>query len=298
MNTVVAVLLDGMVFSSYLFLVSVGLTIIFGVMKVLNLAHGAFYAWGAYAAAYLIGRAAAAGWADPWAFPIIFVAALAVGVVLGLALELGVLRFLQDRDEILVVLATFGILLMLEDAIMLVFGTDPYFAPQPMMALGHVEIGGIARDVYGLTMIALALAVATAVWLGLRRSRFGKVLSTVIYDRELAATLGINVRTVFLCTFVLGAVLGALGGAYVAPTTSVVPGLGMEVIVISFAVVVIGGMGSVPGAFAGSLIVGLVRALAVHKFPEYELFVIYVVMALVLVFKREGLFGPPRLRRI
>ena len=105
-------------------------------------------------------------------------------------------------------------------------------------------------------------------------------------------------RTVFLGTFVLGAVLGALGGAYVAPTTSVVPGLGMEVIVISFAVVVIGGMGSVPGALAGSLIVGLVRALAVHKFPEYELFVIYVVMALVLVFKREGLFAPSRLRRI
>lgn len=298
MNTAIAVLLDGLVFSSYLFLVSLGLTVIFGVMKVLNLAHGAFYAWGAYAAAYLIGRASAAGWADPWGFAIIFAAALLVGVVLGLALELGILRFLQDRDETLVVLATFGILLMLEDAIMAVFGTDPYFAPQPMMVLGHVEIGGIARDVYGLTMIGLALVVAAAMWLGLRRTRFGRVLSTVIYDRELAATLGINVRAVFLGTFVLGAVLGALGGAYVAPTTSVVPGLGMEVIVISFAVVVIGGMGSVPGAFVGSLIVGLVRAFAVHKFPEYELFVIYVVMALVLGFKREGLFGPPRLRRI
>lgn len=298
MDTAVAVLLDGLVFSSYLFIVSLGLTIIFGVMKVLNLAHGAFYAWGAYAAAYLIGRAAAAGWSDYWGFAIIFGAALLVGVILGMALELGILRFLQDRDETLVVLATFGILLMLEDAIMAVFGTDPYFAPQPMMVLGNVELGGIARDVYGLSMIGLALAVAAAVWLGLQRTRFGKVLSTVIYDRELALTLGIDVRKVFLGTFVLGAVLGALGGAYVAPTTSVVPGLGMEVIVISFAVVVIGGMGSVPGALVGALVVGLVRAFAVHKFPEYELFVIYVVMALVLVFKREGIFAPPRLRKI
>jgi branched-chain amino acid transport system permease protein len=298
MDTAVAVLLDGLVFSSYLFIVSLGLTIIFGVMKVLNLAHGAFYAWGAYGAAYLIGRAAAAGWSDYWGFPIIFGAALLVGVILGMALELGILRFLQDRDETLVVLATFGILLMLEDAIMAVFGTDPYFAPQPMMVLGNVELGGIARDVYGLSMIGLALAVAAAVWLGLQRTRFGKVLATVIYDRELALTLGIDVRKVFLGTFVLGAVLGALGGAYVAPTTSVVPGLGMEVIVISFAVVVIGGMGSVPGALVGALVVGLVRAFAVHKFPEYELFVIYVVMALVLVFKREGIFAPPRLRKI
>jgi len=297
-DVAVAVLLDGLVFSSYLFIVSLGLTIIFGVMKVLNLAHGAFYAWGAYGAAYLIGRAAAAGWSDLWGFALIFGAALVVGAILGVALELGILRHLQDRDETLVVLATFGILLMLEDAIMAVFGTDPYFAPQPMMALGHVEIAGIARDVYGLSMIVLALAIAAAVGLGIGRTRFGKVLSTVIYDRELALTLGIDVRKVFLGTFVLGAMLGALGGAYVAPTTSVVPGLGMEVIVISFAVVVIGGMGSVPGALVGALVVGLVRAYAVHKFPEYELFVIYVVMALVLVVKREGIFAPPRLRKI
>jgi len=298
METLIAVVLDGLVFSSYLFIVSHGLTIMFGVMKVLNLAHGGFYAWGAYTAAFLIGRAAGAGWPDFAGFGIIFVAALLVGVVMGLAIELGILRFLHNRDETLVVLATFGILLMLEDAIMAVFGTDPFFAHQPMTLLGHVEIGGIPRDVYGLTMILLAFVIALAMWLGMKRTRFGKVLSAVVYDREIALTLGINFRKVFVGTFVLGAVLGALGGAYIAPTTSVVPGLGMEVIVISFAVVVIGGMGSIPGALAGSLIVGLVRAAAVHKFPEYELFVIYVVMALVLTFRREGLFAPPKLRRI
>jgi branched-chain amino acid transport system permease protein len=147
-------------------------------------------------------------------------------------------------------------------------------------------------------MIGLAFLVGLLVWLAFKRTRFGKLLSAVMYDREIALAFGIDVRRVFVGTFVVGAVLGALGGAYVAPTTSVVPGLGMEVIVVSFAVVVIGGMGSIPGALVGSLIVGLVRALAVHKFPELELFVIYVVMALVLIFRKEGLFAPAKLRRI
>jgi len=298
METAIAVLLDGLTFSSYLFIVSLGLTIIFGVMKVLNLAHGGFYAWGAYSAAFLIGRAANAGWPDWSGFVIIFASALAVGIVMGLVIELGILRFLHDREEALVVLATFGILLMLEDGIMAVFGTDPFFAHQPMSALGHVDIGGIARDVYGLTMIALAFAVAVLAWLAFKRTRYGKLLSAVIYDREIALAFGIDVRRLFVLTFVAGAALGALGGAYVAPTTSVVPGLGMEVIVVSFAVVVIGGMGSIPGALVGALIVGLVRALAVHKFPELELFVIYAVMALVLIFRKEGLFAPAKPRRI
>jgi branched-chain amino acid transport system permease protein len=298
LDTGIAVVLDGLTFSSYLFIVSLGLTIIFGVMKVLNLAHGGLYAWGAYTAAFLIGRAAAAGWPDWAGFPIILGAALLVGTVLGWALEFGILRFLRGRDEALVVLATFGILLMLEDAIMAVFGTDPFFAYQPMTYLGHVDIGGIARDLYGLTMIGTALVVAVAAWAGFKWTRFGKLLSTVIYDRELALTLGIDVNRLFLGTFIIGAILGALGGAYVAPTTSVAPGLGMEVIVVSFAVVVIGGMGSIPGALVGSLIIGLVRSLAVHKFPEYELFVIYVVMALVLAFRREGLFAPAKVRII
>jgi branched-chain amino acid transport system permease protein len=298
METAIAVLLDGLTFSSYLFIVSLGLTIIFGVMKVLNLAHGGFYAWGAYTAAFLIGRAAAAGWPDWAGFAIILGAALIVGIVLGLGIELGLLRFLHNRDEALVVLATFGILLMLEDGIMAVFGTDPFFAHQPMTVLGNVDVGGIPRDVYGLSMIGLAFLVGLLVWLAFKRTRFGKLLSAVMYDREIALAFGIDVRRVFVGTFVVGAVLGALGGAYVAPTTSVVPGLGMEVIVVSFAVVVIGGMGSIPGALVGSLIVGLVRALAVHKFPELELFVIYVVMALVLIFRKEGLFAPAKLRRI
>lgn len=298
MNTAITILLDGLVFSSYLFIVSVGLTIIFGVMKILNVAHGAFYAWGAYTAAFLIGLAANAGWPDWAGFGIIFFSAILVGLVLGLILERGILQFMYHRDEVLIVLATFGSFLVLEDVILLVFGVNPYFAFQPMVLLGSVQLGGIARDTYGLTLIGLAVVVAAGCWLVLKRTRWGKLLSAVIYDRELSVTMGLNVTRVYIVTFTLGAMFGALGGAYIAPTVSVAPGFGIDVIVLSFAVVVIGGMGSVPGAMVGALAVGLVRALAVHKFPQLELFVIYAVMATVLVFRPEGLFAPAKVRRI
>ncbi len=298
MDTAITVILDGLVFASYLFIVSAGLTIIFGVMGILNLAHGALYAWGAYTTAFLIGVAATAGWPDWIGFPIIFASALVVGIVLGFGLQLGILQFLQDRDESLVMLATFGLLLMLEDAIMVVFGTNPFFAYQPMAFLGNVNIGGIPRDLYGLSMIVLACVVALLGWLALTRTRHGKLLSAVIYDKEIARALGIDVSRFYVGTFVVGAIAGALGGAYIAPTTSVAPGLGMEVIVMSFVVVVIGGMGSIPGAFVGAIIVGVVRAAAVHEFPEYELFVMYAVMVLVLTIRKEGLFAPATVRTI
>ena len=298
METALTILLDGLVFSSYLFIVSLGLTIIFGVMKILNVTHGSFYAWGAYTAAFFIGLAAKAGWPDWAGFPIIFLSAILVGVVLGLILERGILQFMYRRDEVLVVLATFGSFLVLEDMILLVFGVNPYFAFQPMQLLGSVELGGIARDTYGLTLIGLAVVLAVGSWLALRRTHWGKLLSAVIYDRELSMAMGLNVSRVYIVTFVLGAIFGALGGAYIAPTVSVAPGFGVDVIVLSFAVVVIGGMGSVPGAMIGALAVGLVRAYAVHEFPQFELFVIYAVMATVLVFRPEGLFAPVKARKI
>ncbi len=298
METAVTTLLDGLVFSSYLFLVSVGLTIIFGVMKILNVAHGSLYAWGAYTSAYLIGVWSEAGLADAGTFLMIAAAALLVGCVLGFVLERGLIRFMYARDEVIVVLATFAAFLILEDVILLVFGVDPYFAYQPMALLGSTEIGGIQRDVYSLTLIGLAVAVGVVLWVGLTRTRWGRLLTAVIHDREVAAAMGIDVTTVYVVTFMLGAVLGALGGAYVAPMVSVAPGFGIEVIVLSFAVVVIGGMGSIPGAAIGALIVGIARAVAVHQLPEVELFVVYGVMAVVLVFRPQGLFAPARARKI
>jgi len=298
MDALITILLDGLQYSSYLFIVSAGLTIIFGVMKILNVCHGSFYAWGAYTAAFFIGKFSDMGWPDAFGFVIILLSAVAVGAVLGLLIERGLLRYMYERDEVLIVLATFGTFLVLEDVILLVFGVNPYFAYQPMAYLDSVEIGGIIRDVYGLSLIGVATLVAVVCWYGLNRTKWGDILKAVIYDREISVALGINVTMVYIVTFVGGAVLGALGGAYIAPTVSVTPGFGIDVIVLSFAVVVVGGMGSIPGALIGSVLIGIMRAVTVHEFPQIELFVVFAIMAVVLVFRPEGLFAPAKQRKI
>jgi branched-chain amino acid transport system permease protein len=292
------ILLDGLQFSSYLFIVSAGLTIIFGVMKILNVAHGSFYAWGAYTAAFFIGKFSDMGLPDALGFLIIVAAAIVVGVILGFIIEQGILKHMYERDEVLIVLATFGLFLVLEDIILIAFGTDPYFAYQPMALLDSVELGGITRDVYGMTLIGVAAVVAVGCWWLLNRTKWGTLLKAVIFDREMGISMGINVPLVYTLTFIGGAILGGLGGAYIAPTISVAPGLGTEVIVLSFAVVVVGGMGSIVGAAIGSLIIGLLRAIAVHELPQVELFVVFAVMAVVLVFRPEGLFAPAKPRKI
>ena len=298
METFLTILLDGLQFSSYLFIVSAGLTIIFGVMKILNVCHGSFYAWGAYTAAFFIGKFSDMGMPDAVGFLIIVAAAIAVGVVLGFIIEQGILKYMYQRDEVLIVLATFGLFLVLEDIILIAFGTDPYFAYQPMALLDSVEMGGIIRDVYGLSLIGVATMVAVGCWFLLNKTKWGVILKAVIFDREMGISMGIKVPFVYTLTFIGGAILGGLGGAYIAPTISVAPGLGTEVIVLSFAVVVVGGMGSIAGAAIGSLIIGILRALAVHELPQVELFVVFAVMAIVLVFRPEGLFAPAKPRKI
>jgi branched-chain amino acid transport system permease protein len=294
----VVILVDGLVFSSYLFMVAVGLTVIFGVMKILNVTHGSFYAFGAYMSATLIGAYYRTDWPEFGGFLAIFAAALIVGVFFGIILERGLLRFLYHRDEHIIVLATFAMFLVLEDVLLLIWGTDPYFAFEPMGLLGSVDIVEMTFDVYSLTLIGLAVIVGLGLWLGLTKTKWGKLLLAVIFDREISQAMGINVTVVFTVTFVIGAIMGALGGAYIAPTISVNPGIGVEVIVLAFAVVVIGGMGSIPGAMIGALLVGISRAAAVHKFPEIELFVIYAIMAIVLSIRPEGLFAPAQARKI
>jgi branched-chain amino acid transport system permease protein len=298
METFLTILLDGLQFSSYLFIVSAGLTIIFGVMKILNVAHGSFYAWGAYTSAFFIGKFSDMGLPDALGFLIIVAAAIVVGVILGFIIEQGLLKHMYERDEVLIVLATFGLFLILEDIILIAFGTDPYFAYQPMALLESVELGGITRDVYGITLIGVAAVVAVGCWWLLNKTKWGTLLKAVIFDREMGISMGINVPLVYTLTFIGGAILGGLGGAYIAPTISVAPGLGAEVIVLSFAVVVVGGMGSIAGAAIGSLIIGLLRAIAVHEVPQVELFVVFAVMAIVLVFRPEGLFAPAKTRKI
>jgi branched-chain amino acid transport system permease protein len=298
MDTFLVILIDGLVYSSWLFIVAAGLTLVYGVMKILNLAHGSLYAVGAYTAASLVGWYFQVG-DFPWGSFVIFVGgAVLAGMLTGLAVERGVLRWMYGRDEVVMILVTYGVLLILEDLTKLVWGVDAYFAFQPYALLGRVRIGGISFAGYDLALILVAGLVGGILWHALNRTRQGKLLRAVIHDREISLALGINVTRVFIITFVIGSALGALAGGLTAPSLSVVPGIGVEVIILAFAVVVIGGLGSVGGAAIGALLVGLCRAIAVHTYPQMELFVIYGVMAAVLGVRPQGLFVTAVARKI
>jgi branched-chain amino acid transport system permease protein len=298
MQKLYAILVDGTVYFSWLFIVSMGLTLTYGVMKILNIAHGSFYALGAYTAASAVGAYFAGSYPAAGGFLLLILAGVAVGSVAGLMVERGLLKPMYGRDEIVLVLVTYAAFLVFEDLIKLVWGVDPYFAYQPYELLGRFSIAGIGFAIYDLGLFACALVLGVAAWWALERTRSGKLLRAVIHDREISIAMGINVTRMFTVTFVIGAMLGALGGALTAPAISVVPGIGVDVIVLAFAVSVIGGLGSVAGAAIGALVVGLARACAVHFLPQVELFVIYAVMALVLAFRPQGLFGRPAARKI
>jgi branched-chain amino acid transport system permease protein len=298
MAGLVSVLIDGIVYSSYLFIIAVGLTLIYGVMKILNMAHGSLYALGAYVAATLVGAWFNGGLNPYGSFALLALSAIAVGLVAGPLIERGLLRFMYGKDEIVLVLVTYSVFLILEDVITLIWGVESYSAYQPYGLLGNIDLGGLPYTVYDVLLVIVAILVGVALTLVLTRTRHGKLLLAVIHDREVSAAMGINVGRVYFVTFTLGTMLAALGGALIAPKVSVVPAMGVEVIVLAFAVVVIGGLGSLPGAALGAVIVGLVRSAAVHYWPEVELFSIYLVMALVLIARPRGLFSTAEARKI
>jgi branched-chain amino acid transport system permease protein len=298
MSTILAVLVDGVIYASWLFIIAAGLTTIYGVMRILNMAHGSLYALGAYAAASLAGAWIRAGWAPMGSYAMLVLAALIVGLVVGPLIERGLLRFCYGRDEVVLVLVTYALFLIIEDVIKLAWGVESYFVSEPYGLLGNVEMGDLSYPLYSAVLVGAAVLVGVGLRFGIYGTRYGKLLTAVIHDREVSAAMGINVNRVYLVTFTLGTMLAAIGGALTAPTVSVVPGMGVEVIVLAFAVVVIGGLGSMQGAMLGALIVGLVRSAAVHFFPQVELFSIYLVMALVLAVRPRGLFVAAEARKI
>jgi branched-chain amino acid transport system permease protein len=275
-----------------------GLTLIYGVMRILNIAHGSLYALGAYAAASLGGAWVAAGQAPAGTFLMLLVAVLLVGLVMGPLIERGLLKWMYGKDEIVLLLITYAVFLILEDAIKLVWGVESRLVPEPYSLPGNFQIGTLVYPVYNLLLIAVAVLTGVALSWALYYTQRGKLLLAVIHDREVSAAMGINVDRVYMVTFTLGAMLAGLGGALTAPMIAVSPGIGVEVIVLSFAVVVIGGLGSLGGAALGALMVGLVRSAAVRWWPEGELFIVFFVMALVLIVRPKGLFSPPEARKI
>jgi len=238
------------------------------------------------------------GWPDAAGFLFMILLAMAIGLIIGLVLERGILRAVYGKDEVVIVLVTYAVFLILEDVITLIWGPRSYAAYQPMVAADNIEIGGLILSNYDIGLVAIAAVLAAFGYWALKHTRYGRLLTVVIFDRETAAAFGINVTVVYTVTFVIGAMLGALGGAVMAPKISVTLGIGVEVIVLAFAVVAIGGMGSIEGALIGALIVGLCRAAAVHLVPQIELFVIYAVMALVLIVRPHGLFTQAQPRKI
>jgi branched-chain amino acid transport system permease protein len=213
-----------------------------------------------------------------------------VGVV-GIVVERGLLRFVYDRDETFQLLLTFALVLMLEDAIRFTWGTAPQSTAGLYLAYGQVRILGAPVPVYNLIVIAASLAIAGGIGWLLTRTAFGRIIRAAAENREMAEALGVNMAWLYVRVFTLGTALGTLGGALVIPATAAMSEMGIELIVEAFAVVVIGGLGSMRGAFAGALVVGVLRAIAIAVYPELEMLLIYLIVIAVLVVRPRGLFG-------
>jgi branched-chain amino acid transport system permease protein len=270
--------------------VAAGLQVVFGVQKIFNLACGSFYALGAYTGVSAVAWYAGAG-GPPALFVVPLVAAgVAVGAV-GAVVERGLLRFVYDRDETFQLLLTFAVVLMMEDALRMIWGTAPRSTSGLYLTYGQIHVLGATVPVYNLIVIAASLAIALSIGWLLTRTAFGRIMRAAADNREMAEALGVDMRRVHAKVFTLGTALGTLGGALVIPATAAMSEMGIELIVEAFAVVVIGGLGSMRGAFVGALVVGVLRSVAISVYPELEMLLIYLIVIVVLVLRPRGLFG-------
>jgi branched-chain amino acid transport system permease protein len=275
-------LLNGLTFAALLFLVSSGFTLIFGLMRIVNLAQGSLYLLGGYIGLSVI-RATGSFWL---ALP---AAALAIGA-LGLLVERGLLRRVRGRpmSEILL---TVGLSFIAADLALAVWGGDPITLDVPGVIDGRTEILGVTYPVYRLCVVALGLAVAAGLWLLLERTRIGAMVRAGVDDREMAEALGINVKLVFTGVFALGAMLAGLAGVVGGAYLSLFPGADTQILTYALVVVVVGGMGSLRGAVLGALLVGLIYIFGQALVPNLAYFVLFAPMALVLILRPQGLFG-------
>lgn len=298
-DLIVLAVADGVSYAGLIYMVSLGLTLICGVMGIVNVAHGSFYAFGGYTAASLTLWAMAHEPSTVSLLVCLIAAALLVGVVLGTSLETGLLRRVQERDPVQQLLMTFAAFMVLEDVQRLIWGTQPYSASEVVGRMGTVSFFNVTYTSYQLILIPIvALGAYASLQFFLRMTSIGKQIIAVTHHREMATALGINAKKIAWLTFVLGATLGALGGAMATPTTSMVPGAGADMIVLSFAVVATAGMGQITGALVASLLIGLTRSMAVYLAPEWEVAVPYLIMVMVLLARPHGLFSVAQARRI
>ena len=282
MSILIIQILNSLFYASVLFLIAAGLSLIFGVMRIVNMAHGTFYAVGAFVTAWLVGRALALGVPAGWTFLLIPVGA-GVVALLGIVIE-PLLRPFYRRAEEYQLLVTFGLLLILEDVIRVLWGGLPLSADPVMDVLPSIRIGGLIYPGYNLVVIAVGAAAAVGLWAVIYRTKFSQ-------DRRMASALGLNVALIYVSAFAIGCFMAGLGGAIIVPSQAAVLGMGIDALVLAFVVVVIGGLGSLQGALIGALIVSFVRTAGIQFFPEIELAVLYLIAAVVLLVKPTGLFG-------
>ena len=285
------ILLGGVFHAAVLFLVAAGLQLIFGVQKIVNLACGSFYALGAYFGVSAVAFAVSVGAPAYLFLPILLVAGLALGVI-GPPIE-ALLRTVYRRDEAFQLLLTFALVLMFQDILRFFFGANPQQLGDMVMLYGTLSAGTVLVPTYNALVIVASIAIAFGLGAFLKRTRFGRILRATSENREMSQAVGVNVGRVYATVFTLGTVLGTVGGALVVPTAAASLDMPVELVVEAFAVVVIGGLGSMRGALIGALIVGMMRALAIRYYAELEMLAIYVVVIAVLIARPAGLFGRP-----
>ncbi len=282
-------ILNGLYFASFLFLTSLGLSIILGVMGILNLAHGSLFAIGAFIAAWIIGSLGAK--APVTIFFLGLFAALGLSGLMGLILETTIIRPMYRRALEYQLLITYGALLLIEDLIKMTWGGTAYYASKPFDMMGILSIGDYQYPLYFLFVMLISIVAGLGIWLIMSKTRIGIMLNAISTDREMAKAMGIRVGRLNTLAFGIGAALAGLAGALIVPTTPALLGIGMEPLILAFIVVVIGGLGSLKGALIGSLIVGETRSLGIVFFPEIELPLLFLIAVIILVFRPEGLFG-------
>jgi branched-chain amino acid transport system permease protein len=287
-------ILNSFFYAAVLFLIAAGLSLIYGVMRIVNLAHGSLYALGAYVSAWIVGSAVGhtlEGNLGLAGMLLLLPLGAIVVAVVGALIEPTLLRPLYRRSEEYHLLVTFGLLMILEDVIKLLFGRTPLSAGAIMDRMGSIPIGRLMYPTYNLFVVAVGLGAGIGLWAFIYRTKFGVILRATSQDRRMAAALGINVSRVYVQAFAIGCFMAGLGGAVVVPAQAAVLGLGIEVLILAFVVVVIGGLGSLQGALVGALIVSFVRTAGIQFFPEIELAVLYLIAAAVLLVRPTGLFG-------
>lgn len=276
-------LLNGLAYGMLLFLLAAGLSLIFGMMDILNLAHGSLYMLGAYLAFSL------AQFLDNFWVALIL-APLLVGLI-SLLLELGLLRVSYSRGHLTQVLLTFGLAYVFNDMVRWIWGADIRSLTPPASISGSLEIMGQTFPRYRVFVVLLGFAIALFLWFFQEKTRWGAIIRAGVSDKEMVSGLGINIRLVFTLIFALGGALAGLSGVAAGPILGLFPGMDFETLIFALIVVVVGGLGSFSATFGGAIIIGLADTFGKVWFPEASLFLIFAIMAVVLLVKPQGLFG-------